>query len=138
MSLKLTHPDIFFVKRLIKFWCKKRKMKKKEGTKASGHSKPKETRIALSQSIIQALEGERKRIARDIHDHLGQQIIELKLKLHGLSEKCKTDQESIERINELQSIAEQMDSEVDFLDWELRSSVLENLGLTALSLTIDN
>jgi signal transduction histidine kinase len=106
-------------------------MKQTGGAKASKRRKAGKTRITLLQKIIEAQEDERKRIARDIHDHIGQQIIGLKLKLHGLSEKYKADPDLIKHINEIQSITEQMDSEVDFLAWELRPSVLDNLGLTA-------
>jgi two-component system sensor histidine kinase UhpB len=91
-------------------------------------------RLALLKRIVQSQEDERKRIARDIHDHIGQQITALRLKLHAFAEKYKKSEENaelLEQINEIQAVAEKIDSEVDFLAWELRPSVVDNLGLSA-------
>ena len=88
-------------------------------------------RVALLRKIVNAQEDERKRIARDIHDHVGQQMTGLQLKLHALLEEYRADPNLIEKLGKLQSIANKIDAEVDFLAWELRPSVLDNLGLSA-------
>jgi PAS domain S-box-containing protein len=88
-------------------------------------------RVALLRKIVQTQEDERKRIARDIHDHIGQQIIGLKLHLQLLQEEVKDSSKLTGKVVALQEIAENIDSEVDFLAWELRPSVLDDLRLAA-------
>jgi PAS domain S-box-containing protein len=88
-------------------------------------------RVALLRNIVKTQEDERKRIARDIHDQIGQELVALRLKLQLLQEECKEDSKLNKRIAELETIAQRIDSEVDFLIWELRPSVLDDLGLSA-------
>jgi len=88
-------------------------------------------RVALLRKIVKTQEDERKRIAREIHDHIGQQVTGLQLKLQYLQEQYKEDSELTVQITGLQSIAQQIDSDIDFLAWELRPSVLDDLGLVA-------
>lgn len=88
-------------------------------------------RVALLRKIVKTQEDERKRIAREIHDHIGQQMTGLKLKLGHLLEQHKDNSEVSKQIIELKSIINQIDSDVDFLAWELRPSVLDDLGLPA-------
>lgn len=88
-------------------------------------------RVTLLRKIIKAQEDERKRIAREIHDHIGQQMTGLQLKLQYLEEQYKKDSKFTNQIAELKSITKQIDSDVDFLAWELRPSVLDDVGLTA-------
>jgi PAS domain S-box-containing protein len=82
------------------------------------------------QKLIQAQEEERKRIARDLHDELGQQLTVLRLQLEYAKNLCK-DEEVCDRIEKIQLIAEEIDKGVDFLAWELRPSMLDDLGLVA-------
>jgi PAS domain S-box-containing protein len=88
-------------------------------------------RVNLLRKIVSSQEDERKRISRDIHDHIGQQMVGLKLKLQILQEKYKEDSKLNNQITEIYSLADRIDSEVDFLAWELRPSVLDDLGLSA-------
>ena len=88
-------------------------------------------RVALLRKIVRTQEDERKRIARDIHDHIGQGMTGLKLKLTHLLNLYEKGLELTEQFAEFQSIVDRIDSEVDFLAWELRPSVLDNLGLPA-------
>ena len=81
----------------------------------------------LAQLVV-AQEDERRRIARDIHDHLGQQMTVLRLKLEAVRKMCD-DRQVCDEIEEVQKIAEQLDAEVDFLAWELRPAALDDLGL---------
>jgi PAS domain S-box-containing protein len=98
-------------------------------TEVTRRAESERTRVALLRKIVRTQEDERKRIARDIHDHIGQQIIGLKLHLQLLRADCPTDSKLNEKITVLQSIAEKIDAEADFLAWELRPSVLDDLGL---------
>ncbi len=82
------------------------------------------------QKLVGAQEDERKRIARDLHDHLGQQLTALRLKLEAARKLCEDEQLSV-KIDETQAIARRIDNDVDFLAWELRPAALDDLGLIA-------
>ncbi len=85
----------------------------------------------LVGQLVTAQEDERRRISRDLHDQLGQQLTALRLKLAAMREECDQDETARARIGEVQALAERIDSEVDFLAWELRPTALDDLGLTA-------
>src|SRR5688572_2203964 len=87
-----------------------------------------EIRVKLLRKIVSTQEDERKRISRDLHDHLGQKLIALSLNLQLLKQRCE-DEELCELIEQAQALAEEIDSEVDFLAWELRPASLDELGL---------
>lgn len=86
-------------------------------------------RIELLQRIVSAQETERSRIARDLHDQLGQRLTALRLKIASLIEATADDPEIRERVTRLSEIAELVDSEISFLAWELRPSALDDLGI---------
>jgi PAS domain S-box-containing protein len=86
-------------------------------------------RTALLHKIVQTQENERKRIARDIHDHIGQGMTGLQLRLHALQDTHRENAAITAELKSLSSIAHQIETEVDFLAWELRPSVLDDLGL---------
>ncbi len=88
-------------------------------------------RAALLHKIVQTQENERRRIARDIHDHVGQSMTALVLRLGSLMEKYRDDPSITGDLQGLADIAHQIDADVDFLAWELRPSVLDDLGLAA-------
>lgn len=85
-------------------------------------------RSELLRRIVTTQEDERRRIARDLHDTLGQRLTALRLKLASLKESCEGE-ELLKRINRLQEIGEVIDKEVSFLSWQLRPTVLDDLGL---------
>lgn len=86
-------------------------------------------KIGLLHRIVSAQEAERQRIARDIHDQLGQRLTALRLKLAALHESCQAESELKPRVERLQEIAHLLDSEVSFLASELRPNTLDDLGL---------
>jgi len=88
-------------------------------------------RVELLRKIVRTQEDERKRISREIHDHIGQQMTALQLKLKLFKDKYEADSAIKDEIEQLQLITQQIDSDVDFLAWELRPSVLDDLGLSA-------
>ena len=85
----------------------------------------------MLQKLVAAQEGERKRIARDLHDELGQQLTALRLKLDAARKICG-DAELCGEIDEMELIAKNIDHGVDFLAWELRPAALDDLGLVAV------
>jgi len=87
-------------------------------------------RVRLLHQLVSAQEDERRRIARDLHDHLGQQLTALRLKIAALKEECGKDKKLCAQAEEAQTLAAQLDSDVDFLAWELRPAALDDLGLT--------
>ncbi|CAN5722181.1 hypothetical protein BH18ACI4_BH18ACI4_12500 [soil metagenome] len=88
-------------------------------------------RIELLRRVILAQEDERRRIAREMHDQFGQGLSALTLKLAALKEKFGEQLKLREQLEMLEAVAKQLDADVDFLAWELRPAVLDDLGLPA-------
>jgi PAS domain S-box-containing protein len=88
-------------------------------------------RFALLQKLVTSQEDERRRIARDMHDSLGQQLTALRLKLASMKTDLYRDGRLGEGLERLQELAKRLDEEVNFLVWELRPTVLDDLGLVA-------
>jgi PAS domain S-box-containing protein len=83
----------------------------------------------LLKALVRAQEDERKRIARDLHDELGQQLTVLRLKVDAARKSVVCDQDLAGRFREIDEIAERIDHGVNFLAWELRPAALDQLGL---------
>jgi PAS domain S-box-containing protein len=81
------------------------------------------TRLALAQ------EDERRRIARELHDQLGQQLTALRLTLEMLKSQFIERPEARVQVETLEKLALQLDQEVAFRVWELRPADLEAVGL---------
>jgi two-component system, chemotaxis family, CheB/CheR fusion protein len=85
----------------------------------------------LLSRIITVQEEERRHIARDLHDHLGQQMTGLHLKLESLRRKPGDQAEWEKAFKELQTFVLQIDRDLDFFTWELRPAGLYDLGLSS-------
>ena len=86
-------------------------------------------RAKLLNQLVRAQEAERRRLARDLHDQLGQQLTALRLKLENL--KGEVEKEKLQNeVENLLAITAQLDSDVDYLAWELRPAALDDLGLS--------
>ncbi|HKP69055.1 MAG TPA: GAF domain-containing protein, partial [Pyrinomonadaceae bacterium] len=88
-------------------------------------------RVELLQKIVTTQEDERRRIARDMHDSLGQQLTAMRLKLASIKTELYGDSRLGESLETLQEVSKRIDAEVNFLVWELRPTVLDDLGLVA-------
>lgn len=88
-------------------------------------------RIRILQQLVTIQEDERRRIARDLHDQLGQQLTVLRLKLEILKKMCAGDEDLSEQVGEIQNLARLIDWDVDFLAWQMRPTTLDDLGIVA-------
>ncbi len=96
-------------------------------------------RVELLRRIVFAQEDERRRIAREMHDQFGQQLTVLKLKLDAIKEDCGENQKLCEQVDALQTLAMQLNEDVDHMVWDLRPTALDDLGLhVALSSYVTN
>ncbi len=78
----------------------------------------------LTNRLVTDRDKERRRIGRDLHDQIGQQLTALKLQLEVLR-TISREASLVERIEETQTIANQLDTDIDYLTWELHSTALE-------------
>jgi signal transduction histidine kinase len=88
-----------------------------------------EVRLRLLRQLVSAQEDERRRISRELHDQLGQEISALGLKLSHLKSTHKLDASIQAEIESLEQLTKRLDSDVDFLVWQLRPTGLDDLGL---------
>jgi signal transduction histidine kinase len=86
---------------------------------------------SFSRQLIASQESERKRIAGELHDSLGQQLLIIKnwavLALHGLENQIVPK----ESLDEISSTASHAIEEMREIAYNLRPYQLEKLGLTA-------
>lgn len=90
-----------------------------------------EERVRVLQQLVTAQEDERRRVARDLHDQLGQQLTALRLKLESVRKKSATNGELCREVGEAQKLARLLDADVDFLAWKFRPAVLDDIGIVA-------
>lgn len=86
---------------------------------------------ALFRRLVTIQEEERRRIARNLHDQLGQQLTALRMSLEILRTKADGHVELAARIARTQELAHELDQGIDFLTWELRPALLDHLGISA-------
>jgi two-component system sensor histidine kinase UhpB len=86
-------------------------------------------RMRLLARLAVAEESERRRIARELHDQLGQQLTALRLTLEMLKAQSVGHADLRVQVETLQELARQLDQDVAFRVWELRPTVLQEEGL---------
>lgn len=84
----------------------------------------------LSASIVDAREAERKRIARELHDELGQRLMALKLELSMLAQ-AEGQRTGAERIQTVIDMLDDTLASVRRIAVGLRPPMLDDLGLNA-------
>jgi PAS domain S-box-containing protein len=84
---------------------------------------------ALFRRLISTQEEERRRIARDIHDQMGQQMTALRMRLEALRVCAGDDVTMRAQVEGTQRLAEELDQSIEFLTAQLRPSTLDHLGL---------
>jgi len=85
----------------------------------------------LSTHVQTTQEEERLRIAREIHDELGQGLTGLKMEVSLLKTKAQNNPELISRINSAISMVDSTIKTVQRIATELRPGILDDLGLAA-------
>ena len=86
-------------------------------------------RAVLLDRTVTAQEAERKRIARELHDSLGQYLTALRLGFSAIEPYCACNQAAQQRLAELKSLAAALARELNRIAWELRPMALDDLGL---------
>ncbi len=83
----------------------------------------------LSQRIIEVQEEERARIARELHDQLGQELVALKIELVSLAERLSGFPPLRDRARAMLDLVEQLDASSHRIAVSLRPEILDELGL---------
>ena len=81
--------------------------------------------------IAAAQEAERRRIARDIHDHIGQQFTGLRLRLDAMMKKAPAGSDLSTELTEISEQSRKFDADLSLLVWQMRPGVLDTHGLTS-------
>jgi signal transduction histidine kinase len=90
------------------------------------HQRAEETLQVLSRRLLEAQESERRAIARELHDELGQALQALKINLQTVQRFPK---ESAQRVEDSITIVDHTLQQVRNLSVDLRPSLLDDLGL---------
>jgi signal transduction histidine kinase len=88
-------------------------------------------RTELLSRLVFAQEDERRRIAREMHDQFGEQLTALSRSIDGLKDASAGSPHIAPLVDALETIARQIDRDVDQLVWQLRPTALDDLGLRA-------
>jgi PAS domain S-box-containing protein len=86
-------------------------------------------RDCLRRLLLQAAEGERQRLARELHDQTGQILTAVMLQTKGLERYL--DEAGRDRLPALFGLLDEMGKAVHRIAWELRAAPLNDFGLTA-------
>jgi PAS domain S-box-containing protein len=88
-------------------------------------------RRELQQRLATAQEDERRRIARELHDHMGQHLAVLGLGLKLIKDATPDTAPTRDRLTQLLSLTDQIGREVHEVALQLRPTALDDLGLLA-------
>jgi signal transduction histidine kinase len=98
---------------------------------------------ALSIQLINVQEDERKKIAQELHDEIGQTLFAMKMNLEMTKKNLPPDSEKLEdmknRLTDTENLLSQTIDQIRNLTTDLRPSMLDDFGLIpALNWYIDN
>lgn len=97
----------------------------------SERERAEQARQFLLRRLVTAQEEERRRIARELHDQMGQDLTVLMLGLKALHNAAPADSPIHVPVEALQDLATQIGREVRTLALQLRPPALDDLGLVA-------
>jgi signal transduction histidine kinase len=118
----ITGSTIVLILAALYFYTRKMKRSQEEKNKAVLKEKQKGL-----EAVFDATESERQRIARDLHDGVGQQMSGLKLAWENLSENISV--EDREKLNTLSGILDDTAQEVRDISHKMMPKVLKEFGL---------
>ena len=101
-------------------------MEEREQAAAALHASE-ERKQVLHQAVL-AQENERTRIARELHDSLGQYLTALQLGLNAIG-RSNSDPAVGDELARLRDLTSEIGHEVNRIAWELRPTALDDLGL---------
>jgi len=87
-------------------------------------------RLAFSRQILQGQENERQRIAVNLHDSLGQNLLVIKNQARLAMDQTADESSRRQRLNEISEITSQAIEEIRQVTHDLRPYQLDRLGLT--------
>lgn len=90
-----------------------------------------EARRELLGRLVTAQEEERRRISRELHDRMGQQLAALLMGLKTLGASSYGRRSALDTLRQLEGITDELSREVHTLAWGLRPPALDDLGLEA-------
>ena len=82
----------------------------------------------LRRTVLEQ-EAERQRIARELHDSLGQYLTVMQMDLDGIGRDTEASASIRQRVQKLKSLTTDVGQEVNQLAWEIRPTALDDLGL---------
>jgi signal transduction histidine kinase len=88
-------------------------------------------RQELLQRIVETQEDERRRIARELHDELGQVLTGLALGLRGTKNELDNPAQLAPQLEQLEGMAVQAIDDMRHMVNELRPALLDDIGLSA-------
>ena len=93
------------------------------------HQRTEQAHQLVRRHLAEAQETERGRISRELHDRLGQDLTALKLGLQNLRRPSPFAAAVGTELSRLEMLVEGLMRDIHRLAWELRPSVLDDLGL---------
>jgi PAS domain S-box-containing protein len=81
--------------------------------------------------LVTAQEEERRRISRELHDQIGQQLAALLMGLKTLGVDSYGRHSALDTLRQLEELTDALSREVHTLSWDLRPPALDDLGLQA-------
>jgi signal transduction histidine kinase/ligand-binding sensor domain-containing protein len=85
---------------------------------------------AFSRQLIESQEGERRRLANELHDSLGQHLAIIRQRARTGRERCAADDPVGRELDIIVSVARRIDADVKDIARGLRPHQLDTLGLT--------
>jgi two-component system, NarL family, sensor kinase len=85
----------------------------------------------LSQQLLKVQDEERRKVARDLHDHTGQTLAALKMAAASLELKLQEKQETAGVLSDISALADQALKEIRTTSYLLHPPLLDEVGFTA-------
>src|SRR5580704_4028964 len=85
----------------------------------------------LSAGLIRVQDQERRRIARDLHDSLGQMVVILKMNLDAIAKVAELNPEAAELLAQSAAMADTMSREIRTISYLLHPPLLDEVGLVS-------